>query len=79
MNFKYMAIVAVIAATLIATTAITTDSTFAIKYKGKNQALSQVNECRNGILSENVGCRNTASQAHGDENSVDLASVQLFP
>lgn len=77
MNFKYMAIVAVIAATLVAATAIT-DSAFATKYKGKNQAAAQVNECGNGILSENVGCQNTASQVQGDKNIVDLASPQSF-
>ena len=73
MNFKYMAIVAVIAAT-----AITTDSAFATKYKGKNQAAAQVIECGNGILSENVGSLNTASQVQGDENIIDLASAQSF-
>jgi hypothetical protein len=78
MNFKYMAIVAVIAATLVTAIAITTDSAFATKYKGKNQAGAQVNECGNGILSENVGCQNTASQVQGDENIVDLASAQSF-
>jgi hypothetical protein len=78
MNFKYIAIVAVIAATLVAATAITTDSAFATKYKGKNQAAAQVNECGNGILSENIGCQNTASQVQGDKNIVDLASAQSF-
>jgi hypothetical protein len=77
MNIKYVAIVAVIAATLIGT-AITADSAFATKYD-KNQALSQANACGNGELPLNVGCQNTASQVQGDENVVGLAADQVFP
>ena len=79
MNFKYMAIVAVIAATLVATTAITTDSAFATKYKEKNQATSQANACGNGELPLNVGCQNAASQIQGDENAVAIDAAQVFP
>ena len=78
MNIKYIAIVAVIAATLVGTTAITADSAFATKYD-KNQALSQANACGNGELPLNVGCQNIASQIQGDENAVSLAADQLFP
>ena len=78
MNFKYIAIVAVIAATLVGTTAITTDSAFATKYH-KNQALSQANACGNGELPLNIGCQNVASQIQGDENVVSLAADQTFP
>jgi hypothetical protein len=78
MNFKYIAIVAVLAATLVGTTAITTDSAFATKYH-KNQALSQANACGNGELPLNVGCQNIASQIQGDENAVSLAADQTFP
>jgi hypothetical protein len=74
-----MAIVVVIVVTLVVATAITTDSPFATKYKSKNQALSQANDCGNGFLPENVGCHNTASQVQGDENIVDLAPAQSFP
>jgi hypothetical protein len=79
MNFKYIAIVAVIAATLVGTAVITADSAYATKYKGKNQALSQANACGNGELPLNVGCQNTASQIQGDENAVSLAAEQTFP
>ena len=79
MNFKYIAIVAVLAATLVATTTITADSAFATKYKGKNQAVSQVNDCGNGVYPLNVGCQNTASQVQGEGNYVDLDSAQSFP
>ena len=79
MNIKYVAIVTVIAATLVATPAITADSAFATKYKSKNQALSQVNDCGNGFLPENVECQNSASQVQGDENIVELATAQTFP
>jgi hypothetical protein len=77
MNFKYIAIVAVIAATLVGTTVITTDSALATKYH-KDQAIAQVNECGNGELPLNIGCQNTASQIQGDENSVGLAADQVF-
>jgi hypothetical protein len=79
MNFKYIAIVAVLAATLVGTAAITADSAYATKYKEKNQAISQANACGNGELPLNVGCQNTASQIQGDENSVALAADQVFP
>jgi hypothetical protein len=79
MNFKYIAIVAVLAATLVGTAAITTDSTFATKYKEKNQAVSQANACGNGELPLNVGCQNVGSQIQGDENGVSLAADQAFP
>jgi hypothetical protein len=78
MNFKYIAIVAVIAASLLGTTAITTDSALATKYH-KNQALSQANACGNGELPLNVACQNIASQIQGDENAVSLAADQTFP
>ncbi|MGH9950728.1 MAG: hypothetical protein ACRD5J_03815 [Nitrososphaeraceae archaeon] len=78
MNFKYIAMVAVIAATLVGTTAITADSAFATKYD-KNQAISQANACGNGELPFNVGCQNVDSQIQGDENSVALAADQVFP
>jgi hypothetical protein len=78
MTFKYIAIVAVIAATLVGTTAITADSAFATKYD-KNQAVSQANACGNGELPLNIGCQNVGSQIQGDENSVALAADQVFP
>ena len=78
MNFKYIAIVAVIAATLVGTAAITVDSAYATKYD-KNQATSQANACGNGELPLNIGCQNVGSQIQGDENSVALAAQQVFP
>jgi hypothetical protein len=76
MNFKYIAMVAVIAATLMGTTVMTADSAFAYE---KSQATSQANACGNGFLPENVGCQNTASQIQGDENVVVTAADQAFP
>lgn len=35
----------------------------------KSQATSQVNDCGNDILPENVGCQNTDRQLQGDDNS----------
>ena len=76
MKTKYIAIVAVVAAMLIATTAITGDSAFATKYKEKNQATSQVNNCGNGDNPIDVFCQNLASQIQGDENVASLAGEQ---
>jgi hypothetical protein len=78
MNYKYVAIMTVIAATLVGATAITADSAFATKYD-KNQAISQANACGNGELPLNVGCQNIDSQVQGDENTVALAAEQVFP
>jgi hypothetical protein len=93
MNSKYIAIFAVIAATLLGTTVITADSAFAYE---KSQAVSQVNDCGNGGEAheepngvstmndpieggaENVGCQNTASEIQGDDNVAALASEQFF-
>ena len=76
MNFKYIAMMAVIAATLVGTTTITADSAFAYE---KSQAISQTNACGNGELPLNIGCQNVDSQIQGDENSVALAADQVFP
>jgi hypothetical protein len=78
MNFKYIAMVAVIAATLVGTTVIAADSTYATKYD-KNQAISQANACGNGELPLNVGCQNVDSQVQGEENVVSLGAAQAFP
>ncbi len=67
---------AIIAATLVGTTAITADTALAYE---KSQAISQVNECGNGELPFNVGCQNVGSQVQGDENGVALAADQTFP
>jgi hypothetical protein len=79
MNTRYLAIVAVITAMLIGATALsTTDNAFAEKKKyEKSQAASQVNECGNGILSENIFCQNLLSQIQGDGNAANVIGVQL--
>ena len=80
MNTKYMVIVVAMAVMLIGATALATEDAFAGKKKyGKNQAISQANDCGNGFLPENVGCQNTASQIQGDENVVVTAADQAFP
>lgn len=78
MNYKYIAIVAVIAATLVGTSVVAADSAYATKYE-KNQATSQANACGNGELPLNVGCQNVDSQIQGDENVVSLGAAQVFP
>ena len=46
------------------------------KVNMKSQAVSQVNNCGNKFMPENVWCQNTASQIHGDDNLARLASSQ---
>jgi hypothetical protein len=46
-SFTFIAMVTVIAATLVGIAAITADSAFATKYKEKNQIISQANACGN--------------------------------
>jgi hypothetical protein len=85
MKSKYMVVVAAMAAMLIGATALVTDDAFADKKrhddkkKGsyeKSQATAQANYCGNGELPLNVACSNTASQIHGDDNSVAQTSSQ---
>ncbi|MGH9925178.1 MAG: hypothetical protein ACRD5B_07340 [Nitrososphaeraceae archaeon] len=76
MSTTSIAMIAVLAATLVGTTVLSTDSSFAYE---KNQATSQANACGNGELPLNVGCQNIDSQIQGDENVVSLAADQLFP
>ena len=78
MNFKYIAMVAVMAAALVGATAVTADSAYATKYD-KNQATSQANACGNGELPLNIGCQNVDSQVQGEENVVSLGAAQVFP
>jgi hypothetical protein len=78
MKTRNIAIVAV-AAMLLATTAISSSTSYnAFAYK-KNQATSQANACGSDFIPINVGCQNTDSQIQGDENSVALAAQQAFP
>jgi hypothetical protein len=80
MNTKYMFVVAAMAVMLIGTTAFATYSAFADGKKkyGKSQAISQVNECGNGVMPKDVRCQNTASQIQGDENILTTAADQTF-
>lgn len=67
--------VAVLAAMLVATTALASaEDAFAGKKKKEyNQATSQANTCGNDELPLNVGCQNTVSRIQGDENSVAIS------
>jgi len=77
MNSKYMVIVAAMAVMLIGATALATDDAFAGKKKyGKNQAISQANECGNGKLPMYVFCQNIGSQVQGEDNGVALSGAQ---
>lgn len=72
-----MVIVAAMAVMLIGATALATDDAFAGKKKyGKNQAISQANECGNGKLPMYVFCQNIGSQVQGEDNGVALSGAQ---
>ena len=84
MNTKYLVLVSAMAIMLIGATALATEDAFATekKHYGKSQATSQVNDCGNDILPENVGCQNTDRQLQGDNNSCtsNLSTAnQVFP
>jgi uncharacterized membrane protein len=86
MNTKYMVIVAALAVMMVGATALVTDDAFADKKRhddkkksyGKSQSVAQSNYCGNGEWPMNVGCQNTVSQIHGDDNGAYLASEQEF-
>jgi hypothetical protein len=48
----------------------------ATKYMDWNHAISQANDCGNGILPLNVGCQNAPSQIQGDENTLVIDKSQ---
>jgi hypothetical protein len=73
MNIKYIAILAAIAVTLVASIAISTDSVFAIE---NSQVRSQ--DCGSESEPSNSGCQNVASQIQGNEHAVSLSSEQTF-
>ena len=55
------------------------DKQLSYKKKGgyeKSQAVSQVNNCGNKFMPENVWCQNTASQIQGEDNNAALSSAQ---
>lgn len=73
-----LAIVTVLGAvTMMILTVMTTtnyNDTYA-KYE-RNQALSQVDECGNGLLPLNILCQNLASELQGDGNALNIIGVQ---
>ena len=84
MDTKHLVVAAVMSVMLIGTIALVTEDALASEknHYGKNQASSQVNDCGNNILPENVGCQNTDRQLQGDENSCTSNSStakQAFP
>jgi hypothetical protein len=81
MNTKYLVVVAVMAAMLVAATALATaDNAFADKKKksyGKSQALSQATSCGNSpFISVADFCQDIGSQSQGEENSVAQSGNQ---
>ena len=82
MNTRYLVVVAVMAAMLVAATALATaDNAFADKKKksyGKSQALSQATSCGNGVISVADFCQDIGSQNQGEENSVAQSGNQAI-
>jgi hypothetical protein len=85
MNTRYMVVVAAMAVMLIGATALAAEDAFADKKRhddkkkdgyGKSQAVAQTNYCGNGELPLNVYCQNTASQIHGEDDTVATSSNQ---
>jgi hypothetical protein len=82
MDTKYLVVAAVMSVMLIGATALATEDSLASEKKQNSQATSQVNDCGNEILPENVGCQNTDKQLQGDNNSCtsnSLVADQVFP
>lgn len=79
-NPKFVTTMIITAAVmLMGTTAISNITTGSVLAYDKDQAKSDINECGNGSLPENVGCQNIDSQIQGDENSVAITGQQQFP
>ena len=74
MNIKYIAFVGAIAAVLVGTIIIATDSGFANE---NNQITSHVHDCGNEFESVNVVCL-TTSQMQDGQHSVSITSEQTF-
>lgn len=71
-----IAAVLLLVATATTISSVTTESVLAYD---RNQAKSDINECGNGSLPENVGCQNSDSQIQGEENVGALTAQQTFP
>ncbi|MFZ0326013.1 MAG: hypothetical protein WAL66_01800, partial [Nitrososphaeraceae archaeon] len=56
-----IAAIAVVAALLVTTSAMSASNAYATHYK-KTQTLAQENNCGNGVLPYKVDCQNAASQ-----------------
>jgi hypothetical protein len=74
MNKNKTLAIAAIAALLIATVALATDSAFATRKK--TQTTAQENACGNGALPLNIFCQNAGSQVQGKDNDVSVFASQ---
>jgi hypothetical protein len=75
MNNKTMAVLAVVAAVVIASTIALTanDSAFATR---KTETTAQQNSCGNDALPLNILCQNAGSQVQGRDNLVVVNATQ---
>jgi hypothetical protein len=78
-NRRSLAVTTIATIMLITATTTSMATTGNVFASNRNQATASTNDCGNGQMPTNVGCQNVDSQIQGDENTVALASKQIFP
>jgi hypothetical protein len=71
-----IAAIAVVAALLVTTSAVSASNAYATHYKRTTQTLAQDNHCGNGVLPYKVDCQNSASQVQGKGNAASVITSQ---
>ncbi len=71
-----IAAIAVVAALLVTTSAMSASNAYATHYKKTTQTLAQENNCGNGYFPLKIDCQNAASQIQGKQNAARLTVSQ---
>jgi hypothetical protein len=71
-----IAAIAVVAALLVTTSAMSASNAYATHYKKTTQTLAQDNNCGNGYFPMKVDCQNAASQIQGKRNAASVVASQ---
>jgi hypothetical protein len=71
-----IAAIAVVAALLVTTSAMSASNAYATHYKKTTQTLAQDNNCGNGYFPLKVDCQNAASQIQGKRNAASVVASQ---
>jgi uncharacterized OB-fold protein len=74
MNYRAIAVFAMIMILMVTVSFISSDPVFASGYE-KSQVVSQTNECGNYWFPVNIICSNLNSQAQGEEIDVAMATT----